>query len=471
VEGGSRRSNHKGSVSSLDLPRTEDKSDVTTSTTTITNDEPAEQPRRRSSGSGSGSSSRRRRRRQRSREMQIETQAVDDVPSTVVSTVVSTVTTESSVQATESEVSLTPTPTLKRRGAKRSQHSPTKSRSMSSPLREATSVDDAETASVVSSSVGASTVDFETAPLRPRPLSIQRAFPSRSKKLSTIVSAESSANKTYLASSEVTESEYLQTVHEDSVISGVTASEVGSLLNPETSTIVSRRSTRRRKLASHADLISVLSMPKVAGTKSIVSARSIRTNRSRLATATIDDIMKELASDEVKYMRELRTIVDGVIPVLLSCVLSKSDSAVAAGLFSRSAPTDPSEVTKPIVNMGVCLERLKTLHKRVPHEDSDAFVSWAQSAQRVYADYIAAWRLGFQDVVISLAPADEDPFKPAKVVNGPDDGAPWDEGMPRNAEGYVVNGDGERVDVAYMLKRPLVRLKYLAKTLRVCCST
>ena len=39
--------------------------------------------------------------------------------------------------------------------------------------------------------------------------------------------------------------------------------------------------------------------------------------------------------------------------------------------------------------------------------------------------------------------------------------------MPRNAEGYVVNGDGERVDVAYMLKRPLVRLKYLAKTLKV----
>ena len=167
-------------------------------------------------------------------------------------------------------------------------------------------------------------------------------------------------------------------------------------------------------------------------------------------------------------MRELRTLVDGVIPVLLSCVLSKSDSAVAAGLFSRSATTDPNDVTKPIVNMGVCLERLKTLHKRIPKEDSEAFVSWAQSAQRVYADYIAAWRLGFQDVVISLASADDDPFKPAKIVNGPDDGAPWDEGMPRNAEGYVVNGDGERVDVAYMLKRPLVRLKYLAKSLKVC---
>jgi hypothetical protein len=233
---------------------------------------------------------------------------------------------------------------------------------------------------------------------------------------------------------------------------------------------MSRRSTRRRKLAAHSDLMSVLSMPKPAGSKSIVSARSIRTNRSRLATATISDIMRELASDESKFMRELRTLVDGVIPVLLSCVLSKTDSAVAVGLFSRSANTDSSTVTKPIVDMGVSLERLKTLHKRVPKEDPEAFVSWAQSAQRVYADYIASWRLGFQDVVISLAPADDDPFQQAKVVDGPEDGAPWDEGMPRNAEGYVVNGDGERVDVAYMLKRPLVRLKYLAKTLKVSSS-
>lgn len=449
-------------MSSLDLQPKEDKSDVTASTDT--QDMPAEPPQQRRRSSGSGS---RRRRRQRSREIEIDTQSVDDAPSTVDSTV----TTESSVQETESQVSLTPTPTLRRRGARRSQHSPTKSRSMSSPLRETTSVDDpqddVDSASAISSSVDASTMDIENMPLRPRPLSIQRAFPSRGgKKLSTIVSVESSAAGTQVAPSDVTEPDHLQTVHEESVLSEVTASDVGSLLNPETSTIVSRRSTRRRRLASHADLISVLSMPKAAGTKSIMSARSIRTNRSRLATATIEDIMRELASDEAKYMRELRTIVDGVIPVLLSCVLSKSDSAVAAGLFSRSATTDPNDVTKPIVNMGVSLERLKTLHKRVPKEDSDAFVSWAQSAQRVYADYIAAWRLGFQDVVISLAPADDDPFKPAKVVNGPDDGAPWDEGMPRNAEGYVVNGDGERVDVAYMLKRPLVRLKYLAKTLR-----
>lgn len=391
--------------------------------------------------------------------MTIKTQDLEEVPSTVTSDTM----TETTVQDKDSEVSFASSPSLKRRGARRSQYSPTKGRSMSSPLREATSIDDMpkeesrdqDADPAPPTSPGEDTLsDLMPQPLRPRQLLGPRKFPSRGKRLSTIAS-ESARSDTMTASSEATRTR-------------APSSEVGSLLNPETSTIISRQSTRRKKIARHEDLMSVLSMPKASGSKSIVSARSIRTNRSRLANATIEDIMNELASDEAKYMRELRTLVDGVIPVLLSCVLSKSEAAIAAGLFSRSKSSDPSEITKPIVDMGVCLERLKSLHKRVPKEDSDALIEWAQSAQRVYSDYISVWRLGFQDVVISLAPADEDPFKPAKVVNGPDDGAPWDEGMPRNAEGYVVNSDGERVDVAYMLKRPLVRLKYLSKSLKVC---
>ncbi|KNG46055.1 glycoside hydrolase family 105 protein [Stemphylium lycopersici] len=456
----SRRKKSKDSVSSLDLPSQVGKSDVSASTE---KDEPYS---RRSSGSGSGSGSRRRRRRS-SRDMTIDTQNIDDAPSAVTSDTM----TESTAQDKDSEVSVTPTPSLKRRGARRkSQYSPTKGRSMSSPLRETTSIDDmprvddpdqeADSA-VPSSSAEPLSPDLMPKPLRPRQILGPRMFPSTGKRLSTIASQSTRSSGTGA-------SDTMTAISEDTIGPlAAPASEVGSLLNPETSTIISRQSTRRRKLARHDDLMSVLSMPKAAGSKSIVSARSIRTNRSRLATATVEDIMKELASDEAKYMRELRTIVDGVIPVLLSCVLNKSESAIAAGLFSRSSkPSDPSEVTKPIVDMGVCLERLKNLHKRVPKEDSEALVSWAQSAHRVYSDYISVWRLGFQDVVISLAPADEDPFKPAKVVNGPEDGAPWDEGMPRNAEGYVVNSDGERVDVAYMLKRPLVRLKYLSKSLK-----
>jgi hypothetical protein len=407
----------------------------------------------------------RRRRRERSSTVTVDTQESDDKLSSIASTEVS----EPSVVDKDGELS--PSLTLKRRGAssRRIPYSPTKDRVMSSPLRESTTVDDDVASSVLSSSVGASTtMELEKISLRPRPdtLATRRMFPSTGKRLSTIVSVETFVTKGNAASSSIAEGSEATSIDQSNYDEEVPASEVGDQFNMDTLTTLSRKGTKRSRLASHSDLISVLSLPR-AGTKSIVSARSIRTNRSRLATATIGDIMNELASDEAKYMRELRTLVDGVIPVLLSCVLSKTDSAVAAGLFSRSVQTDPNNVTKPIIDMGVSLERLKSLHRRVPKDNPDQLVSWAQSAQRIYTDYINVWRLGFQDVVISLAPADEDPFTPAKVVNGPDDAAPWDEGLPQNAEGYVVNGDGERVDVAYMLKRPLVRLKYLAKSLKV----
>ncbi|OAG01566.1 uncharacterized protein CC84DRAFT_201378 [Paraphaeosphaeria sporulosa] len=446
-----RRRKSKESISTLELPSAGERSDV--SANTDTKEPPAEEERPRTTDS-------RRRRKKRSSPVPIETPEKEEL--SVVSSIDST---EPSTVFKDSE--LTPTPTLKRRGARRTQHSPTKERVMSLPARELSEKDEEAASAAPSSSVDSQALDLDKVTLGApyESPAMRRLFPSTGKRLSTIVSMDTFAtNNQQAPTSDAAESELTESVV-DGGMKDTTAPEVASQLRAETSTIVSRKSTKRSRLASHADLISVLSMPK-AGTRSIVSARSIRTNRSRLATATIGDIMNELASDESKYMRELRTLVDGVIPVLLSCVLSKSDSAVAAGLFSKSSSTDPSDVTKPIVDMGVSLERLKTLHKRIPKEDSDAFLSWAQSAQRVYSDYIAAWRLGFQDVVISLASADEDPFKPARVVKGPEDGAPWDEGMPRNAEGYVVNGDGERVDVAYMLKRPLVRLKYLAKTIK-----
>ncbi|KAL8783431.1 MAG: hypothetical protein Q9213_004631 [Squamulea squamosa] len=218
------------------------------------------------------------------------------------------------------------------------------------------------------------------------------------------------------------------------------------------------------RLTKHADLLSVLSMPE-PGTKSIRSARSIRTNRSRLATATIVDLMKELANDETKYMRELKTLVDGVIPVLLTCVLSKSDSAVAAGLFQQTyTGQEDVNFTKPIIDMGIALERLKTLHRRIPMQDAKSLLTWAQGAQRVYAEYLKAWRMGFQDVVVNLAPAADS--QTTQSVGSPSVSAGLDDGLPINKDGDVVNADGERVDVAFLLKRPLVRLKYLAKTLK-----
>ena len=260
---------------------------------------------------------------------------------------------------------------------------------------------------------------------------LRRRFPTTGKRLSTIASAETLQESA--APSEISEQETIV---------------------PERTGSLGGANGLKRRLTRHEDLMSVLSLP-MADAKSVVSARSIQTNRTRLEKATLQDLWDEFTADEVKYQRELRTLVDGVIPVLLSCVLSKSDSAIAAGLFGRSA-SDDAAITKPIVDMGVALERLKAHHRRAPKSDNNALISWAQGAARIYHDYLKAWRMGFQDVVVNLAPADADTS------------ARWDDGLLRNEDGDLINGDGERVDVAFLLKRPLVRLKYLAKTFKVC---
>ncbi|KAE8144544.1 hypothetical protein BDV25DRAFT_166598, partial [Aspergillus avenaceus] len=216
----------------------------------------------------------------------------------------------------------------------------------------------------------------------------------------------------------------------------------------------------KRRLTTHDDLLSVLSAPN-SRSRSIRSARSLRTNKGRTVNGTVSDLLKEMSVDEAKYMRELKTLVGGVIPVLLTCVLSKSDSAIAAGLFRPSAdPKDELNFSKPIVDMGVAVERLKTLHKRIPQDNADTLLTWAQGAQKVYRDYLKCWRLGFKDVIVNLAPLDE-----GEAANNADTKS-LDEGMARDENGDVVDSDGEKVDVAYLLKRPLVRLKYLAKTFK-----
>ena len=356
------------------------------------------------------------------------------------------------VDITHDAPDLSPLPSpIRRRGAKRSPSSPTRDRRKSCTPSEAPILDDA-----LSSAMSEPSVEGPppTLSLRPPGITSRRPFPSIGQhRLSTIASVETFNSKAQAAAPSISEASeataLAPAVEEDEI-----EREAKDHFDPH-----SLERTRSR-LTKHADLISVLSLPR-AGNQSIVSARSIRTNRSRLATATVEDLMSELATDETKYMRELRTLVDGVIPVLLTCVLSKSDSAIAAGLFRPSAASsEDSNFTKPIVEMGIALERLKTLHKRIPQQDVRAFLTWAQGAQRVYTEYIKAWRMGFQDVVVNLAPAAETSASTSKKADE------LDEGLPRNKDGDIINGDGERVDVAFLLKRPLVRLKYLSKTLK-----
>ncbi|TQN74699.1 hypothetical protein CSHISOI_00742 [Colletotrichum shisoi] len=228
----------------------------------------------------------------------------------------------------------------------------------------------------------------------------------------------------------------------------------------------SRRSNKsglKRRLTKHSDLVSVLSLPddsQVPGSlrsvkhrPSVRKAASIRRATTRPDTITTKDLLKEFADDENLYQRELKTLVDGVIPVLLSTVLQEG-SASAVDLFGPESPgRKANSMSKSVVNMGVALEKLKTAHKRASHADIDRLISWLHTASPIYDAYMDAWRLGFQDLIVNLAPAADRLDDEDSLINA----------LPRNAEGDVINEDGERVDVAHLLKRPVLRIRTLAK--------
>jgi hypothetical protein len=304
----------------------------------------------------------------------------------------------------------------------------------------------------------------EQRPGEHRPLPKRPVPKTGQHRLSTIASVET---LTTISSIPETTSEVSQTTITQAT-SGPGTSYTGTLYTGPTESMLSRQSSNKsgikRRLTKHSDLMSVLSLPDTAGqgrSKSIRSARSVRTPRNHLATATVDDLLKELAADESKYLRELRTLVDGVIPVLLTSVLSKSDSAVAAGLFDPSlGEKSDAAVTKPIVDMGIALERLRSLHRRIPLQDPKALITWAHNAQRVYEDYCTAWRMGFQDIVVDLAPASPSTAAPNEGVNVP-------ENIPSDIDGDTTDSNRERVDVAFLLRRPLVRIRYLLRFFEV----
>ncbi len=200
----------------------------------------------------------------------------------------------------------------------------------------------------------------------------------------------------------------------------------------------------KRRLTKHSDLMSVLSLPDTSLPQrgaSIVSARSLRTRRAPLADRNVTMILAEVAADEIKYTRDLTTLVDGVIPVLISSVLSRTGSLV--GGKSSQDIMNPT-IKKPIVDMGIALEKLKNGHSQGRLEDADGLACWLLSIHETYDEYLSAWRMGFDDVVVNLAPVNS-----SRVCHGSTKDTPAK--------------DTESVDVAYLLRRPLVRVKYLAR--------
>ncbi|KKA26722.1 hypothetical protein TD95_004576 [Thielaviopsis punctulata] len=222
----------------------------------------------------------------------------------------------------------------------------------------------------------------------------------------------------------------------------------------------------KRRLTKHSDLVSVLSMPDDnARPSSRVSSlsRSSRRSGSRssrrqkrmsgLGHGSIAGLLRDFAAEEEIYQRELKALVDGVVPVLLKEVLN--EDSINQALFDSPTARDES-FSKSVVNMGVALEKLRNAHKKAPLTDIYQLFAWLERVQPVYDAYLDAWRLGFHDLVVNLAP----------LIDTLDDNDSLLDAMPRNDEGDLVDADGERVDVAHFLKRPLQRIKRFIKFLK-----
>ncbi|KAJ3477066.1 hypothetical protein NLG97_g8940 [Lecanicillium saksenae] len=215
-------------------------------------------------------------------------------------------------------------------------------------------------------------------------------------------------------------------------------------------------SLAKRRVTSHSDLMSVLSLPDQAAVPHGMKNRSrpsLRRKQGIPAGFSEFELLQEFEDDENLYNRELKTLVDGVIPVLLGDVVNNNDVTT---LFSTGGGRQADAISKAVVGMGVALEKLKNAHKKAPHQDIRRLAHWAHGVVPMYNSYLSAWRLGFQDLVVNLAPAAGQPEDEDSLLDA----------LPRNEHGDVINAHGERVAVGYLLKRPLVRIKHMTKLIK-----
>ncbi|KAI0834742.1 hypothetical protein F5Y06DRAFT_151069 [Hypoxylon sp. FL0890] len=245
-----------------------------------------------------------------------------------------------------------------------------------------------------------------------------------------------------------------------SIVSQSTITESTTLTrNTAVSRKRSHKSSLKRRLTKHSDLVSVLSLPNDASTpnraNSRRSAHSVRRPSNHLGGATLDDLLLEFEDDEDLYQRELKTLVDGVVPVLLTQFVNNTSSA-RKDLFG-SPPKKYKEDTldNAVVHMGMVLDDLRNHHRLCPSlSDLRKLPQWLEAVHPVYNNYLDVWRLGFQGIIVNLAP------------RSPDDADSLINAMPRNEQGDILNEDGERIDVAHLLKRPLVRIKWIVKFIK-----
>ncbi|KAJ2986721.1 hypothetical protein NUW58_g4893 [Xylaria curta] len=285
-----------------------------------------------------------------------------------------------------------------------------------------------------------STLSAESIKPKPNHLNPKRRPPTNGiHELSTIISDPETLS--------TLESELSSKVSDTTVTQTTTTRSTGLTRTTAISRKRSQKPGLKRRLTKHSDLVSVLSLPDDTTTpsrsRSLRSAHSVRRVSNHLHDATIDNLLREFARDENLYSRELKTLVDGVIPVLLSqFVHGKRDSS--GDLFTSPNMADREDpLPKAVMNMGIVLEKLKNHHRRCPLTDIHRLPQWLETVTPIYGNYLDVWRLGFQGIIVNLAPA------------SPDDEDSLINAMPRNAQGDILNEHGERIDVAHLLKRPL----------------
>ncbi|TGJ85792.1 hypothetical protein E0Z10_g3012 [Xylaria hypoxylon] len=293
-----------------------------------------------------------------------------------------------------------------------------------------------------------SSISTESIKPKPIPLNPKRRPPTNGfHELSTIVSDPETLS--------TLESELSSKVSDTTITQTTTTRSTGLSRSTAVSRKRSKKSGLKRRLTKHSDLVSVLSLPDDSATpsrsRSLRSARSVRRVSNHLHDATVENLLREFARDENLYSRELKTLVDGVIPVLLSQFVEGKDGQ-PGNLFTSPKTTDKEDpLPKAVVSMGIALEKLKGHHRRCPLTDVHRLPQWLETVTPIYGQYLDVWRLGFQGIIVNLAPA------------SPDDEDSLINALPRNEQGDILNEHGDRIDVAHLLKRPLVRTKWITK--------
>lgn len=265
-------------------------------------------------------------------------------------------------------------------------------------------------------------------------------------------------------------SEASHSTHESDTVSRASQSTITQATALTKCTDISRGASHRsnnsgqkkRRLTRHSDLVSVLSLPDNGHLQSPSVTRSVRAGGRLLRKTSkilghvpIEDLLQEFVDDEHYYERELKTLVDGVVPVLLRQVVDSG--GCSEDLFGAPSPLAERLMSKAVVEMGISLEKLRYSHRRVPLSDVQLLLAWLENVHPVYDRYLDVWRLGFQDLVVNLAPAAGKSAEEDSLVNA----------LPRNEQGDALDEHGEPVDVAHLLKRPLVRIKWMTKLIRV----